>query len=325
LELGEEILGLAQRQNDPAALLLGHCEVGASCHWLGELPSAREHFEQGMALFGPTEPTAVYFQDHWLECCLQDAWVLCELGYPHQALARCDEVLTLAKRGAHPFSLAMTLGHVMSVHERCRDIQHTRELAETLISLSTEHEFPFWLAYGTIVHGWALVMQGQGEEGIAQMERGLADWQHLNLEQGRPGFLTLLAEAYGKVGQAEKGLILVAEGLALADKTQEHLDEAELFRLKGELTLQRSGLRNSQSETQQEAEACFQKGIEIARQQQAKSLELRAVMSLSRLRQRQGRRDEAGSMLAEIYGWFTEGFDTADLKDAKTLLDELNS
>jgi predicted ATPase len=192
------------------------------------------------------------------------------------------------------------------------------------ISLCTEHEFPSWLAFGTILHGWALVMEGQGDEGIVQMERGLADSLRINLEVGRPHWLALLAEAYGKVGQAEKGLSLVSKGLALADKTGEQSHQPELFRLKGELTLQRTGLGDSQSETQQQdAEACFQKAIEIARRQQAKSLELRAAMSLSRLRQHQGRREEARSMLAEIYNWFTEGFDTADLKDAKALLDEL--
>jgi tetratricopeptide (TPR) repeat protein len=323
LELGEEILRLAQRQNEPTALLLGYYAVGESLAWLGELPSAREHLERGIAVFGPTEPTAVYFQDHWLECCSLDANVLWRLGYPHQSLTRCDEVLTLAKRRPHPLSLAFTLGYVTFVYQHCRDIQRTRELVETLISLCTEHEFPFWLAVGMSLHGWALVMQGQGEEGIAQMEQGLAAFQHLNQESALPYYLALLGEAYGKVGQAEEGLSIVAMGLALADKTEEHFNEPELFRLKGELTLQRSGLRDSQSETQQAAEACFQKAIEIARQQQAKSLELRAVMNLSRLRQRQGRRDEARSMLAEIYGWFTEGFDTADLKQAKVLLDEL--
>jgi predicted ATPase len=327
LELGEEILRLAQRQNEPKALLLGHYAVGESLAWLGELPSAQEHLEQGMALFGPTEPppaSTIYYQDHWLDCFSRDALVLWLLGYPHQSLARCDEVLTLAKSRRHPFGLASTLGWVTGVYQYCRDVQRTRELAEMNISLCTEHEFPIWLAHGTILHGWALVMLGEGEEGIAQMRRGLADSRHLNLEIGRPYWLAPLAEVYGKVGQAEEGLSLVAMGLALADKTEEHLQEAELFRVKGELTLRRSGFRDSQSETQQEAEACFQKASEIARRQQAKSLELRAVMSLSLLRQHQGRRGEARAMLAEIYGWFTEGFDTADLKDAKALLDELS-
>jgi predicted ATPase len=214
---------------------------------------------------------------------------------------------------------------VTFVFQFCRDIERSRELAEMTISLCTEHEFPLWVATGMILHGWALVMQGQGEEGIPQMEQGLAAFQHLNLEAYRPYYLALLAEAYGKVGQAEKGLNAVAKGLALADKTEEHCDEPELFRLKGELTLQRSAVRDSQSEAQQEAEACFHKAVEIARRQQAKSWELRAVMSLSRLRQHQGRRDEARSILAEIYGWFTEGFDTADVKDAKALLDELSA
>jgi len=174
-----------------------------------------------------------------------------------------------------------------------------------------------------MVRGWTLAEQGQVQEGIAQMQQGLAAYRATGAELGRPRWLAQLAEAYEKVGQPEEGLTVLAEALAAVDKTGERFWEAELYRLKGELTLKQSGVRGPESEVQQEAEACFLKAIEVARQQQAKSLELRAVMSLSRLRQQQGKKEEAHEMLAEIYSWFTEGFDTKDLQEAKALLEEL--
>ena len=203
------------------------------------------------------------------------------------------------------------------------------------MALAREQGFPYWLALGTTLRGWALVEQGQGEEGIAQIRQGLAAYRATGAELWRSRHLALLAEAYGKAEQAEEGLTALAEALDAVDRTGERMYEAELYRLKGQLTLQKfqvSGstfqVTNPQSLTpnpqaEAEAEACFHKAIEIARRQQAKSLELRAVMSLSRLWQQQGKREEARQMLAEVYGWFTEGFDTADLKEAKALLEEL--
>jgi len=195
-----------------------------------------------------------------------------------------------------------------------------------MIALSSEQGFAFWVAWGTILQGWALAEQGQGEEGIAQMRQGLGAFRATGAEMIQPYFLALLTEAYGKTGQVEEGLNLLAEALAVVDQIEERFYEAEIYRLKGELTL-KSIVKTSQNKSQvslgSEAEECFQKAIEVARQQQAKSLELRAVMSLSRLWQQQGKKSEARQMLAEIYGWFTEGFDTKDLQEAKALLQEL--
>jgi predicted ATPase len=184
------------------------------------------------------------------------------------------------------------------------------------------------------MRGWALAEQGQGKEGIVQMQQGLAADRATGTEMSRPSHLALLAEAYGKVRQAEEGLNALAETLELVNKTGERCDEAELYRIKGELTLQKFQVSGSKFQVQEsprsevrgpesEAEECFVKAIEIARKQQAKSWELRAVMSLSRLWQQQGKKKQARQMLAKIYGWFTEGFDTADLQEAKALLDEL--
>jgi predicted ATPase len=186
------------------------------------------------------------------------------------------------------------------------------------------------------MRGWALVGQGQREEGIAQIHQGLAADRATGAELARPYHLALLAEAYGKGGQVEEGMHELVEALAIVGKAGERLWEAELYRLKGQLTLQKFQVSSFKfqvppspqhlvpsTHAEAEAEACFHKAIEIARRQQAKSLELRAVMSLSRLWQQQGKRDEARNLLAEIYNWFTEGFDTRDLKEARALLEEL--
>jgi len=211
-------------------------------------------------------------------------------------------------------------------------VEVVHKQAEALIALSTEQGLPYFLASGTIWLGWALVKQGLADGGVAQIRHGLAV-KRAGLEETY--FLVVLAEACGRTGQAEEGLAVVAEALALVDKSGLRVFEAELYRLKGELSLQsrhvkagqgKSKVTNPQpptSSTQSAAEECFWKAIEIARKQQAKSLELRAVMSLSQLWQQQGKKEEAHEMLAEIYGWFTEGFDTADLKEAKALLAEL--
>jgi predicted ATPase len=220
----------------------------------------------------------------------------------------------------------VALWQAAALHQHRREGQAAQERAEAAIRLSTERGFPHWVAYGTSLRGWALAEQGQEEEGIAQVRWGMAAWQDTGAEIGRTYYIALLAEAYGKAGQAEKGLAALADAAAMVDKTRDRRWEAELYRPKGELLLaQESKSQRAEIETdsQGEAETCFLKAIEIAQKQQAKSWELRATMSLARLLASQGRRDEARTMLAEIYGWFTEGLDTADLKDAKALLDEL--
>jgi len=239
------------------------------------------------------------------------------LGYPDQALQGIYEVLDLAQELAHPFSLAMALVYAALLHQFRREVQAVQERAEALMTLSTEQGFPVWLAMGTVLRGWALMAQGEEAEGIAQMRQGLAAHQATGSELIRPYYLSLLAEAYGKVGQPEEGLTVLVEALATVDNTGERFWEAALHRRKGELLLIQQGQKVG------EAEECFRKALDIARRQQAKSFELRAAMSLSRLWQHQGKQDEARQMLAEIYGWFTEGFDTADLKEAKILLEEL--
>jgi predicted ATPase len=231
--------------------------------------------------------------------------------------------------------LVIALGWTSFLHQYRREGRATQERAESTITFSIEQGFPFWLVAGTILQGWALAEQGQGEEGITQIRQGLSVHQATGSELWRPYFLSLLAEVYGKGGQVEGGLSVLAEALAVVDKTGERVYEAELYRLKGELTLQQrfkvqgskfkvTDPRPLTLDPQGEAEACFLKAIDIARKQQAKLLELRATTSLARLWQKQGKRKQARKLLADIYGWFTEGFDTKDLQEAKALLEELH-
>jgi len=232
--------------------------------------------------------------------------------------------ITLAQNLSHPFSLAYALGHAARLHQFRREEHAIQERTEAAIALSTEQGFPFFLTQGAIFHGVVLAEQRSGLEGIARIQQGIAAYRATGAELYQPHFLALLAEADGKAAQVEEGLAVLAEALAVVVKTGERFYEAELYRLKGELTL-RSKVQRLKAEVEAETERCFWQAIEVARKQSGKSLELRATTSLARLLAKQGRREEARTMLVEIYNWFTEGFDTSDLKDAKTLLDELSA
>ena len=243
------------------------------------------------------------------------ALALWYLGYPDQALQRCQQAVTLAQELSHPFSLAFALEGMAELYQFRREAQHTQERAEALMTLSTEQRFAFWLVSATVLRGWALAEHGQGAEGMAQIRQGLAAWQSMGEALYQPRFRALLAELYGNVGRPEAGLTVLAEVLTEVHTNRLCYCEAELYRLKGML-LQATGGSG-------EAEACFHQALDVACRQQAKSWELRAATSLARLWQQQGKRTEAYDLLAPVYGWFTEGFDTADLQDARALLEEL--
>jgi predicted ATPase len=315
-EIGEQLLRLAQRQQDTALLLWGHFGLGAPLYHLGELAAARAHLEQGIALYDPVQHRGLAFHygaDLGVICRSWAAMVLWHLGYPEQSLQRSREALTLARELAHPFSLFMGQTFAINVHQFRRELQATLEHIEACETLGVEHGFQTGGGAAAVIRGWVLVEQGQVEEGILQMRQGLA----LGLEGTRAYQLILLAGAYGRAGQITAALATLEEALALVYKNAERLFEAEIYRLKGELLLKQS------SDHFAEAETCFHQALAIACHQQAKSLELRAATSLARLWQHQGKRAEARELLAPIYDWFTEGFDTADLCDARALLEEL--
>jgi predicted ATPase len=255
--------------------------------------------------------------DHGVSSLSLLAFTLWQLGYPEQALSKNRDALALAQESSHANSLGLVLQYCAMVHQARREAQRVQEIAETTIRLAREHGFVQWLAGGLCMRGWALAEQGFVEEGLEQLRQGMATWQTVGTELAKTHVLFRIAEAYGRGGQAEEGLRVLDEALMAVHKNAEGYCEAEIYRLQGELLLQQGGGR------EKEAETCLCRGLRVARRQQAKSLELRAAISLSRLWQQQGKRAEAHQILVEIYGWFTEGFETADLQEAKTLLEAL--
>ena len=329
-EFGERLLALAQRTQDPGSLLIAHNVLGDNLFWLGEFATARSHLEQGSALYDAQDHQAhvhLYGYDVGVACLSFGAWALWFLGYPDQALRRGDEALGLAQRLEHPFSFAFALQFVAQLHHYRREAPIARERAAEVLRIASEEGFPLLSGMGTIIRGWALAKEKHGLEGLAEIQRGLVEWRATGHELERPHFLGLLAEAYDTVDQPGQGLAALAEARAEADKTEEGFWDAELYRLHGELSLRiaetSTGSAGESRIDRLNSEASFMKAIEIARLQQARSLELRAAMSLSRLWRRQGKTKEARQVLEAIYNWFTEGFDTPDLKEAKTLLDDL--
>jgi predicted ATPase len=319
-ELAEQLLTLAQGQHDPALLLQAHRALGDTLFQLGEFVMARAHLEQGIALYNPQQHRThifLYGQDPGMGCRVFTALVLWVLGYPNQALQRGQEGTSLAHELSHPFSLAMALSQVNRLHGLRREWPAVQEGAEALMALAREQGFVQQVAVSLMHWGWALVAQGQGEEGVTQIRQGLATYRSTGAELPRLFCLAVLAEAYGTWRQPAEGLHVLAEAVAAAHNIGERWYEAERHRLKGALLLALSAGH------QAEAEVCFWQALAVARQQQARSWELRSAMSLGRLWQQQGKRAEAYQLLAGIYGWFTEGFDTADLQEAKALLAEL--
>jgi predicted ATPase len=320
-ELAEQLLSLAQRQRDSAHLVNGYRRLGQSFFYLGVLSAARAHLEQAIALDFPQRHPIVDRsggRDYDVSARNILAEVLWSLGYPEQAKECSHEALIRARERANPNTLANTLAWAAGLHQHRREGPLAQERAEACITLATGYGSVAYAAQGTIMRGWALAAQGHGQEGIAQLRQGLAARWAAESVVGRPYHLSLLAEAYEHIGQTAEGLSAIAEALALVHTTGECVWEAELYRLQGEL------LRLGKEEQERgRVEECFHQALDVARRQQAKALELRAAMSLARLWQRQGKQAEARDLLAPIYGWFTEGFDTADLQEAQALLEEL--
>ena len=326
-ELGEELLVLAQSLQDPIHLSRAHFMLAETLHWRGEFASALEHCDQGISFYDPHQQRSqvfLYGTDSWVGCQSLKASALWHLGYPDQALERSHEAMTLSQEISHPFSLVYAIFNVALLHHFRREVDVIQERAEEVIGLAIEQGFPFWLAMGTALQGSVLAGQGETEEGIKQMHQSLVDWRTIGAEIYSPFLLALLAGAYGKAGRTEEGLGLLAEALAVAEKTGEREWEAELYRLKGELLVASSTSSKSREDIEAQSEECFHKAIDVAHQQEAKSWELRAAMSLGRLWSKRGKKEEARKLLGEIYGWFTEGFDTEDLKEAKALLENLS-
>jgi predicted ATPase len=320
-ELAEQLLALAQHAQDVAQLLQAHMALAITSFSLGELAATREHTEQGVTLYDPSRHgshTHLYGQDPKVVCLAFGAVALWLLGYPDQAAARSHRAVALGGQLGHPTTYALALYFAAMLLQYCRQAPAVQQCAAATTAIAIEHGLSLWRANGLIMGGWALVEQGAWASGIAQLRRAVTDWVATGAETHRTYFLGLLAESLAKAGQIEEGLGVLTEALSLMHGTGTLFHAAELHRLRGELLL-----RQEPAEIRcHEAEACFRRALTVARRQRAKSLELRAAMSLSRLYRQQGRPAQARPLLAEAYGWFREGFDTPDLKEAKALLQE---
>jgi class 3 adenylate cyclase/predicted ATPase len=319
-EVAEQLLSLAQRQPEATHRMVAHTSFGYTLAYLGAFTSARPHLEQGIALTDPEAQRTLalrYGAAPGVQCLSYATTTLWCLGYPDQGLARSQAGCTLARELGHPLSLATALYFAARLHLLRGEAQAAREQAEAIIALSTEHTLAQYVAVGRCALGWALAAQGQGAEGVMLLRQGVTDVLATGSRVSYTICLPVLAAVSGTLGQVDAGVSMVTEALALVEQTEVRWYEAETYRIKGTLLLHQA-LPNVA-----EAEACFQQALDIARRQEAKSWELRAATSLARLWQSQDRRQEAYELLAPVYEWFTEGCDTADLQEAKTLLQEL--
>jgi predicted ATPase len=319
-ELAQQLIDLVQRQPATGFLVEGHFVMGTIASHRGELLAARAHLERSWRLSDTVPSPAATLRGGFVRGVTPRtslARVLWALGYADQARQRSQEAIILARQGEHLPSLAYAACFVALVCQCCRDVAATQAHADTLLALAAAHRWPLRAEQGRIFRGWALAMYGEAAAGAALLRQGLAS-PDVGPEILRPHWLALLAEAYSLAGQPEDGLQVLAEAMTLMTTNEIWWLEPEMSRLQGELRLQ---LPNPEVP---QAEACFQQAIDVARHQQAKALELRAALSMSRLWQQQGQRQAARELLAPIYGWFTEGFDTRDLQEAKALLGELS-
>ena len=326
LALAEENLDRAGRLGylDPldrlrlvdSGLGVAQFSIGVLHLYLGDLAAARRHLEDALSLCDP-ERNRAKAASSWTHCHARLGLVLWHQGFPDEALRHAEEAIAAARAAAHPLTEALALSHAAKVGQLRGEVTVCLHWAEATLALATEQVLPFYIARAKVLVGWARVKKGQPEEGLARLRAGIGAYRAIGAKFEMPHWLALLAEACLETGRIGEGLSAILEALAEVAETAARCHEAELNRLEGELLLA------SNEPDESRAEASFRKAIGVARAQTAKSWELRAATSLARLLVCQGKREEAHALLAPIYGWFTEGFDTADLKEAKPLLAEL--
>jgi predicted ATPase len=327
-EIAEEFLRLSDRLPQPGLPMRGHLAMEVTFTHLGDYAQAVEHFEKALLLYDPElhrDDAFLYALNPGVAMRCFGAWALWFLGLPDQALNRIQEALGLARELSEPHGLAHALFFAAILHQLRREARLAQEHAEAVIAVAREHGMVMYQALATMTRGWALIEQGWEEEAIEQMRQGLAAHQATGANLMCPHFLALLAEALAKTRQAGEGLQVLEEALEIAFRTGERSYQAELYRLKGERLMTQSKGQSAAlaARSLADAEDCFNQSIRIARRQKAKSLELRAVKSAARLYQHERKRKKARDILVPVYESFTEGFDTLDLREAKTLLAEL--
>jgi len=321
-QFGEQLQSLAKQADDPTLAEVANFVLGWILPHLGEFSPGQIYLQKVIEFYDPQKHrmwTFILGHDLGVASLVWDAVALWFLGYPVQALKRSQEAIALAKKLGHPFSLAFALGVAGCwVNSLCREFGILKKYTEKLIRVSTEQGFAFYQATELIWRGIIQYEQGNVEEGIALALQGKEAWQATGTKLYSTFHLSWLAEGFMKLGKAEEGLKAISEAFAAMEETGERYFEAELNRIKGELLLMLG-------ESEPVVEEYYRCAIEVAHRQKAKSLELRAVMSLSRLLHKQSKKTKARKLLKEIYGWFTEGFNIADLKEAKALLEELSN
>jgi predicted ATPase len=318
--LADEARHVSERLSDPVVRLASHRLAGITAMYVGAFAQARSEFEAILGLYDASQHRSEpvhYVHDPKVSALTYLAPILWIMGFPEQAhrasvsAFRCAGELDQANLAAHVHNFAGA-----GLEELLGNAPAVRAHADAILELADRHDLGYWRLNGLILRGWAMVQEGAKEAGIALMRENTAERAALGASWYQARYLCLLAAAYAQVGQIQPGLRVIAEAKDLLARNEEHTWEGELNRIEGELLQARDS-------SSPDVQACFVRAIATTRQQGAKSLELRAATSLARLWRDQGRRGEAHDLLARVYGWFTEGFDTADLRDAKALLAEL--
>lgn len=335
-DLAQQLFRIAKRSRTPELQMKAHHMLGNTLHRMGQLPEARHHLEQGVQLYRSHQLHKLTRQaglDDGVAGLGYLAWVQWALGYADQAQKTITDMLTLARTLAHPLELAWALNTAAWHAQFHRASETAQRYAEEELLLSKEHAFAQLQAVGTIVKGWTYATLTRYQDAIPMMEDGVASARATGATIGRPRYLTVLAETYGRVGKFAEALALLSQAEKAASATEERFYEAELHRLRGEIVVQRSQAQVLRFKTTRpyvmelpfhvEAQKHFRKAIAVARRQDAKIFELRATVSLARLLQQQGKIKQALQQLRQIYDWFTEGLATTDLQDARVLLNEL--
>jgi predicted ATPase len=319
-EIANELMGLAERHGDAAAIVLAHRMLGSASLFCGSLTSALDHLNRALALYDPAYGVSPILEG-MIEIRVFSrslmALVLLLQGDADRALTCGKAALAVGHDQRHAFTLSNALYLNCWLHQVRGESQLVRDRASALFALASEHNYPIWLADAKILHGWAVAAMGAPEMGLAEMRDGIGDQRALGVRLHIPAFLSLQAELLTKAGGWSESLTVLDEALATVTATGERWFESDLHRLKAEALI--AGAPSNTAE----AEASLDRALAVAREQSAKFWELRAATTLAKLLRDQGRRREAGDLLTPVYGWFAEGFDTPVLQAAKDLLDEL--
>jgi predicted ATPase len=315
-----QFLALAGKQGATVLVMVGHRLMGTSLLVTGGVAEGRAHHDRAIALYNPAEHLATRFgQDSGVATLSYRSWALWMLGYPEAALADAEHALKDAREIGHAPTLMFALIHTSVTYILCGNYGTANTLLGQVVALAEEKGTLFWKCGAILLQGCVLSLTGEGFNAIQMSTSGITGWRSTGSTMWLPLYLPPLAEAYGALGQFDNAWRCISEALIATETTKESWCEVEVHRTAGEIALL------SPNPNTAKAEGYFERALAVARQQQAKSWELRAAISMARLWRAQGKRNEARELLAPVYGWFTEGFDTLDLKEAKALLGELGS